>query len=101
MRDVFDLIYSDKRFSYKELLGKDGSVSIHNRNTHVLATEMYEIKTDWSNEIFSYLFCQTEMNLYNLRIQHDFEVPLVKSVYHVSENISFLGPRYGIFFWHQ
>ena len=46
MRDVFDLIYSDKRLSYKELLGKDGSVSIHNRNTHVLAMEMYEIKTD-------------------------------------------------------
>ena len=36
------LIYSDKRSS----LEKNGSVSTHHRNTHVLATEMYKVKND-------------------------------------------------------
>ena len=30
------------------LLEKDGSVSIHNRNLQILATEMYKIKNDLS-----------------------------------------------------
>ena len=39
------------------------------------------------------LFYQTEMNPYNLRIQHNFEVPYVRTVYHGSESISYLGPK--------
>ena len=72
------LIYSDKRSSYEELLEKIGSVSIQHRNIEVLATEIYKVKNDLSPKIFSDLFYQTEMNPHSLRIQHDFEVPLVK-----------------------
>ena len=39
------------------------------------------------------LFCQTEMNPYNLRIQHNFEVPYVRTAYNGSESISYLGPK--------
>ena len=38
-------------------------------------------------------FCQTEMNPYNLRIQHDFEVPFARIMYHGSENITYIGPK--------
>ena len=34
------LVYNDKQSSFNELLEKDGSVSIHMRNTQMLATEM-------------------------------------------------------------
>ena len=48
--------YSNKQSSFKELLEKDSSVSIHERNVQILATEMYEISNNFSpphmNEIF-------------------------------------------------
>ena len=34
------IVYNDKQSSFNELLEKDGSVSIHMRNTQMLATEM-------------------------------------------------------------
>ena len=38
------IIYSDKQSSFEELLEKDGSVSIHQRNLQVLATEMDKVR---------------------------------------------------------
>ena len=38
-------------------------------------------------------FCQKEMNSYNLRIQHDFEVPFARAMYHGSESITYIGPK--------
>ena len=46
------LIYNDKRSSYKKLLIKDGTVSIHHRNIQTLATEMFKVKNEMSPEIF-------------------------------------------------
>ena len=34
------IIYNDKTSSFADLLAKDGSVTIHTRNSQVLATEM-------------------------------------------------------------
>ena len=36
-------IYDDEKSFFKELLEKDSSVSIHNRNLRALAIEMYKI----------------------------------------------------------
>ena len=33
------IVYDDKQSSFNELLGKDGSVSIHMRNIQILATK--------------------------------------------------------------
>ena len=87
------LIYSNKRSPYEELLEKNGSVSFHQRNIQVLATEMYKVKNDLPPKIFSDLFCQREMNPHNLKNQHDFEKPFVRTVYHGSETISHFGPK--------
>ena len=42
------IIYFDKQSSFEMLLEKDGSVSVHNRNLQILATEMYKIKNELS-----------------------------------------------------
>ena len=42
------IIYNDKRSSFKELLEKDSSVSIHERNVQILATEMYKVSNNFS-----------------------------------------------------
>ena len=36
------LVYSDKTSTFQELLDKDKSVSVHHKNIHVLATEIYK-----------------------------------------------------------
>ena len=87
------LIYSDKRSSIGELLEKDRSVFIHYRNFKVLAIETHKVKNCLSAKIFSDLFCQTEMDSYNLTIQHDFEVPFLRAVYRGSECITYLAPK--------
>ena len=40
------MIYCDKQSSFEELLLKDSSVSIHERNIQILATELYRVSKD-------------------------------------------------------
>ena len=42
-------IYNNKQSSFDELLEKDRSVSIHERNLQFLATDMYKISNGLSN----------------------------------------------------
>ena len=87
------LIYNDKNSSYEELLTKDGSVSIHHRNIQALATEFYKIKNGLSPELFTEIFARETESHYNLRRCNDFRIPSIRTVYHGSESISFLGPK--------
>ena len=50
------LIYNDKHSSFEELLEKDNSVSIHHKNLHVLATEMFKVHIKSSPEIMQEVF---------------------------------------------
>ena len=87
------MLYSDKKSSYEELLGKDGSGSIHHRNIQTLATELYKVKFGYASKILSDVFNQREINPYNLIRRPDFRVALTGTVYHGSENVSCLGPK--------
>ena len=44
---VVRLVYSDYSSSFDELLKKDGSFSIHNRNIQTLAIEIYKFFMDF------------------------------------------------------
>ena len=76
------IIYSDKQSSFETLLEKDGSISIDNRNLQILATEMYEIKTDLSPLIVTDLFEQRNEQHCDLRNNSQFTILPVKTVYH-------------------
>ena len=39
------LVYNDKSSSFRELLEKDNSVTIHERNIQVLLTEIFTLKS--------------------------------------------------------
>ena len=56
---------------------------------------MYQVKSGYSPspKIFSDLFNQREISLYNLRRHPEFRVSLSSAVYHGSEGISHLGPK--------
>ena len=66
--------------------------SIHDKNIQCLATEMYKVSNELSPPIVSNIFTQKNCHPYNLRLNSQFSRPLVKSVFHGTESISYLGP---------
>ena len=57
------IIYNDKTSTFKELLEKDNSVSIHYRNIQALAIEMYKVANGMAPEIMNEIFKSLEKNL--------------------------------------
>ena len=89
------LLYGDKLSSFVKLLEQGKSVTVHTRNLQILATEMFKVYRNISPPIFSEIFHRRDIN-YNLRINSDFAMPNVMSVFHGSESISYLGPKIDI-----
>ena len=76
----------------QDLLKKDDSVSIHSRNIQALATEMFKVKNNIAPEIMKELFAP-KMSSYDLRNNNSFKRRRVKSVWHGTESVSYLGPK--------
>ena len=85
------VIYNDKISSFKELLERDGSVPIHNRNLQILATGCLKFITI-APPIFTEIFNKRNPN-YQLRHTSHFSIPPAASVYNVTESLSFSGPK--------
>ena len=86
------VIYNDKISSFKELLERDGSVPIHNRNLQILATEIFKVYSNIAPPLFTEIFNKRNPN-YQLRHTSHFSIPPVRSVYNGTESLSFLGPK--------
>ena len=86
------LIYEDKTSSFEELLEQDKSVLIHFRNLKMLATKMFKVYPSMSPPIFSELFRRRDI-CYGLQSNSNIAVSNVKSVFHGSRSISYLGPK--------
>ena len=89
-------VYNDKQSSFNELLEKDGSVSIHERNLQVLATEMCKISNGLSTPLMKDIF-SINRNPCDLRQNSQFSRPRINTMYHGTESIS--DQKYGI--WYQ
>ena len=87
------IVYNDKQSSFNELLKKDGSVSIHMRNMQILATEMYKFIINLSPPLMNRVFKLNSESRYNLTQISNFSRSLVRSIYHGTEIISYLGPK--------
>ena len=61
------IVYSDNTSSFEELLETDNFVSLHHRNSHVLANELYKIVNGLSPEIMKEVFPFNENTSYNTR----------------------------------
>ena len=86
------IIYQDYNSSFKELLRKDSSLTIHQRNLKLLVTEMFKVKIGCDPDIVKEIF-EIENRNYNFR--HDFLIKRcnIRSVYYVTETASFIGPK--------
>ena len=87
------LIYrSDSKLSFKGLLDKNKTVSIHEKNLQVLATKIFKVKLNISPKILKELFSFNIRN-YDLRSQLTLKRIKTNSVYFGSESLSSLAPK--------
>ena len=82
------LVYNDYTSSFKELLRKSGSVSIHHHNIQLVATEMCKVKNGLHVDLISCLF-----EMYpNPKDNRTFIIPRVKSEYMGKHSLRYFGP---------
>ena len=86
------LVYSDKSSSFRKLLERDNSVTIHERNIEVLLTEIFKIKSGAAPEIMAEIF-KFKDHSYDLRKINCLQRRILKSCKYGSETVSNLGPK--------
>ena len=86
------LIYSDRISLYDELLDKDNSVPIHQKNFQKLTIEMFKTYTGMAPQIMNEVFPRNYPLNYNLRRHPEFASRAINTVHYGSESLSFLGP---------
>ena len=87
------IVYNDKQSLFNDLLEKDSSVSIHMKTMQILATEINKLVSNLSSPKINSVFKLNSDSRYNLRQILQFSRSLVKSVYHGTDSISYLGPK--------
>ena len=86
------LIYCDHSSNFQELLERDNSVTIHQKNIQVLDISMYKVANNIATTIVSELFPFSNLN-FNLRSDSQFHQPSLYTVWNGLETISYLGPK--------
>ena len=87
------LVYKDeKNLSLDDLLRKDKSLSIRQRNLQILATEFYKARNDLGTQIIKDIFHSVQKQ-YNLRNDSTLQRRRNCTVYFGTESISSLAPK--------
>ena len=82
------MVYMGYTSSFKDLLKKDGSVTIHQRNIQLVAIEMFKVKNDICPEIMKSLF---HINT-NQKVKKDFFGANVRTEYRGKQSLRYFGP---------
>ena len=86
------IIYKNDNLTFQELLDKDGSVTIHQRNLQKLATEMFKIKNHFSPLPIQNIFIE-KVHQHNLRYKRQWENYNVRTVRYGTETIRNMGTK--------
>ena len=86
------LVYYDKSSSFRELLERDNSVNIHERNIQVLLTEIFKVQRRAAPEIMTKIF-KFKDHSYDLRKNNCIERRIIKSCKYAGETVSNLGAK--------
>ena len=87
------IVYRDYKSSFKELLQKDKSITIHQRNLQYLAIEIYKVKMGISPKIMNEIFRFSKNSVYSLRSGIQLEKPSINTVQFGSESTVYLGAK--------
>ena len=86
------LVYNERSSSFRELLEKDNSATIHERNIQVPLTEIFKVKSRLAPEIITEIF-KFKDHSYDLRKNNCIERQIIKSCKYGSETVSKLGTK--------
>ena len=88
------IVYNDHQCTFEELLERDNTFTIHERNFKKLATEIFKVNNKLSVQLVSENFHFAD-NHYNFRHQSGtkFKVDHVETKTYGKQSISYLGPK--------
>ena len=86
------IVYKDDDLTFQQLLEKDNSVTIHEKNLQKLATEMYKVKHNLSPIPVREIFTQLD-NIHYLRNKGCWEMPKTRTVNYEIVTIRYRGPK--------
>ena len=93
------VVYKDNKLTFNDLLKLDNSFIMHQRNFHILKTEIFKVKNSLTPEIMTEVFEIKEHN-YNLRFEASHvkreNVKLWYSIYATfrTKNMEYSTPKY-------
>ena len=85
--------YQDYKSMFLQLLQKDNSVTIHQRDLQVLATEIFKAKNDLTPEIMKEVFELKEPSYSLFSKRNYFVGGNVKTTHYGIQSIKYLGPK--------
>ena len=86
------IVYNDYESSFQELLELDNSVSIHHRDSRLLAIELFKVKNGLSNQIMYELFDLQNIE-YSRCSQTDFSPGVVYTANYGSSSLRYFAPK--------
>ena len=87
------VVYNDNKLTFTDLLKLDNSVTIHQRNFQILATEILKVKNSLAPEIMTEVFEIKEPH-YNLGSEPShFKRENAKSAHYSIQSVRHLGPK--------
>ena len=84
---------NDGLSSFEELLKRDNSASVHNRNIQCLAIELCKVFNGKSPDIMYNVFFLSKSSNQDIRNRRTFTTRSVKTVYYGTETLSYLAPK--------
>ena len=87
------IVYNDYKSSFKELLERDHSFTIHERNIQYLAIQAHKVKSGLSPVIINDIFQFDKNSSYKLRSGNHLQRTKMQTVHFGSESIKKLGTK--------
>ena len=85
------VVYDDSQSTFRELLNKDNSFTIHERNIQTLAVELYKVVNRTSPKLMSHVFPLKNSDKYCS--ENPFMTRNVRTVRYGTETLAHLGPK--------
>ena len=87
------IVYSDNQSTFEELLEKDNTVSVHQRNLQFLATELYKVLNGLFPDLMKDVFPLNDDSGYSTRNKRTSKSRHVKTVRYGTNYLAYLAPK--------
>ena len=81
------IVYQDYASSFTELLEKDNSTTVRNRNIQLLATKLFKVKNGLPPRFINEIFVENAQHYFDLRKKTKFKRNNVKTEYNGTDTI--------------